>query len=1057
MRINSPEDSSLSANSRMEEKAMTDYSGAHDRRTSIVSIGLHHARCALEIVMPSARLYFTASVEEQWRALVGPWLREQAITAWKNPKPTVILTPSRAESFYLRSRLVDEGVTFLGLRFWTPSDARKSLLADLLPETGAPTQAELRLLARACAEKLIRKSGSDKATLTSVIREPGAFLRAYDLLLGAGWDPAREGAVYGRDLAREFQLALTQHRIATQTGLHRELWKKTSSPREAAISNLLVVGFNATHWPLWDLLKATAFSAEEAVVALTEPRFFAEEIDQLWISSWEEVSRSEVIIPDGPTISSDDNPPFANLVESYEKGESSFAPADGLSFCVTPDLASHIRAVILQTLDYLKRDSCTRLGIVFPEANALALGVAEELRRLGIPLDDGTGAWTPGLFEKRCWQSWLALQEEPGAPALIAWLRACEAQGVSSGLDGTVSALDAAKVLENALGETLIDDLPFLARHFEENARADHAPAVADFLRHRIALPETATFADFHTLTRRALKLLGWEAYRARLRLEPPEWLKATGQKLTRRTFLEWLRESTDSQTRTRGADGNHFYGKVHLLIYAQMTGQTWSHLILTGLNEGVWPRLFETGAFGSRHELIALNAQARSLNQLGAEQGGQGMGHETVSSDHGHCLLPLERQDLALRDLCTALESTSEAACLTALTTEEGRSLLPNDFFNHAYQSQTGHVLDEEKFQRMANATRDWCRSHDSLFTTSSSTAASSIASTQIAYAARRDASQPFGPYEFSYAQPPARPIQLWCKRWEQAWNHPAVVWLENIVGASPWPEGTLSWPRAVGTWVHRWLASALHEGQEKKSAPPELPVLLWAAADREASALRKRAHEVGKPLYPWWDQVWAQARTVALGLAEALVPHLDNHHFLCEFRLPDNLLVALPGTNQPDFVLKGRIDLLLIEPGLIPYDLASADFSGCACWIIDFKTGSASSLSAKKIDEGKGLQPVLYGLAIRALSAASTTISLQTPDAPLQPQVRLDTALETTSIFRSLDKLHREGVFGMRADSDNAYGYSPAYPMATRFVPSDILETKWELVHRMAMGESA
>src|SRR5471032_97136 len=120
--------------------------------------------------MPTTRLYFTASVEEQWHALAGPWLREQAVTAWKNPRPTVILTPSRAESFYLRSRLVDEGVAFLGLRFWTPSDARKFLLAESLPETNAPTQAELRLLARACAEKLNRKEGSDKATLTSVIR-----------------------------------------------------------------------------------------------------------------------------------------------------------------------------------------------------------------------------------------------------------------------------------------------------------------------------------------------------------------------------------------------------------------------------------------------------------------------------------------------------------------------------------------------------------------------------------------------------------------------------------------------------------------------------------------------------------------------------------------------------------------------------------------------------------------------------------------------------------------------------------------------------------------------
>ena len=208
--------------------------------------------------------------------------------------------PSRAESFYLRSRLVDEGVPFFGLRFWTPSDARQFLLAGLSSKIGAATQAELRLVARACAEKLAGRSGSDNATLKSVIREPGAFLRAYDLLLGAGWEPARAGAVYGRDLAREMQRALEKTRIDTQAGVHRHLRNEISKCEEPFIANLLVLGFNASHWPLWDLLKAVVFAAEEAVVALSEPRVFAEEIDQLWISSWEEVTGTEAISPPEP-------------------------------------------------------------------------------------------------------------------------------------------------------------------------------------------------------------------------------------------------------------------------------------------------------------------------------------------------------------------------------------------------------------------------------------------------------------------------------------------------------------------------------------------------------------------------------------------------------------------------------------------------------------------------------------------------------------------------------------------------------------------------------------
>jgi hypothetical protein len=173
--------------------------------------------------MARTRLFFTASAEEQWRELAGPWLLEQAARAWKNPKPTVILAPSRTEGFYLRGRLVEQGVPFLGLRFWTPSDARKFLLAEIGPALRAATQAELRLVARLCAEKLTDGPGADTATLTSVIRQPDPFLRAYDLLLGAGWDPAHEGAVYGRELARAVQDFLEKRYIATQAGVHRQL------------------------------------------------------------------------------------------------------------------------------------------------------------------------------------------------------------------------------------------------------------------------------------------------------------------------------------------------------------------------------------------------------------------------------------------------------------------------------------------------------------------------------------------------------------------------------------------------------------------------------------------------------------------------------------------------------------------------------------------------------------------------------------------------------------------------------------------------------------------
>ena len=115
----------------------------------------------------------------------------------------------------------------------------------------------------------------------------------------------------------------------------------------------------------------------------------------------------------------------------------------------------------------------------------------------------------------------------------------------------------------------------------------------------------------------------------------------------------------------------------------------------------------------------------------------------------------------------------------------------------------------------------------------------------------------------------------------------------------------------------------------------------------------------------------------------------------------------------------------------------------------MIDFKTGSAKNLNTKKLEAGVGLQAILYALAVRALGGEGIAVSLQTFDAPLKPQVQIEQVLAAAPLFRSLDRLHRDGIFGMRPDAENEYGFAPAYPLAMRPVPAGVLETKWALVH--------
>jgi hypothetical protein len=425
------------------------------------------------------------------------------------------------------------------------------------------------------------------------------------------------------------------------------------------------------------------------------------------------------------------------------------------------------------------------------------------------------------------------------------------------------------------------------------------------------------------------------------------------------------------------------------------------------------------------------------------------------VREDRGYCLLPQERLELALRDLCAAVEATTVGVCLAAMTQDAGRALMPADFFAQAWQARTGEVLDETAFRALASRTAEICRARRKLLSsqlTEGEITAPDPAATRMAYEARRDETKPFGRYEFAYESPPPEPIQLACKDWENGWNHPATAWLGRVVGVAAWPEGQLAWPRAVGTWAHRWLAFAL---KGCGGAPEKFQILLRQAAEGEAQRIRSAAGRAGIGLYPWWDHVWGQARSIALGLGENLGPELAKHQILSEYRLPAGLRGTLPGTDVPDFELRGRIDLLLVAPASPTWDPGSGDFAGCSCWIVDFKTGSSSSaLSGRKLEKGAGLQAYLYALAIQARGGEGIAVSLQTFDAPLAPQIQIEQVEAATALFRGLGRLHREGIFGMRPDAENEYGYAPVYPMATRFIGAEILNAKWKLVHGEAMA---
>ena len=91
----------------------------------------------------------------------------------------------------------------------------------------------------------------------------------------------------------------------------------------------------------------------------------------------------------------------------------------------------------------------------------------------------------------------------------------------------------------------------------------------------------------------------------------------------------------------------------------------------------------------------------------------------------------------------------------------------------------------------------------------------------------------------------------------------------VEHLVGADRGrgirgPDGGMSWQVAIGTWAHNWLRDGLKEANRLGTAAA-FSVHVRAAADRALQVMQARAAQIGVPLYPWWEQVWAEAYNAA------------------------------------------------------------------------------------------------------------------------------------------------------------------------------------------------
>lgn len=871
-----------------------------------------------------------------------------------------------------------------------------------------------------------------RGVAASVAMESSGLMRALDDLSAAGWGwEELPGGGEIRAVVEEFRGRLDRSGLWAAQRCDWALERVSLEGGATPLRAILIHGFTGANWPLWSLLLAGARSAEEVVVTLTCPRRQAERVDQLWVSSWEEhlgLGVNELEAGPGPS-------PFGSLAEHLEAGElvTGSAGRGGPGFEIGEDAAAEARAIVGVAMGWLGCHDGGRIAIVFSRAGVLSREVGGLLGVLGVPHDDALGFPSGHVADEAAWREWLGLQAEWTAGCLERLL-AKRPPGLWPLPDGGQGLLER---LERAIGVTLDEGLDVLraALGASGHPRDRAALAALDGVG-RIA--EAGVFDAMAQEAAMALDRLGWGARASALRARARPLMDRLQGVVKRNQFLKWAEAAMETGGRDRDPRGREPYARVHLVSAREAEAQAWDHVILAEMNEGEWPRVGPADAFLPEAARAALNRRA-------VVAGSQGEGHESVERGRGLMLGDAEWRYVGLRQCFNLIEGARAGLCLTARLRGEddpGRLLGPADVLVKAHYVATGELLTDERMAMMARqAAPRWsgigARIASARGTEGPSWAGAGPTGVRVAWDARRDRETTFGPYDFCLRRPPAAPVRLACRVWEDAWRYPATTWLRALVGVEPaiaLGESDVE-ARSLGTWAHEWLAQALNPARRGVFVPAPEPGVALAAVAVAATQSRSRAEGVfraaGRDLPGLWDAVWRRALWAARAMCEEALG--EGGGFLgTEWNLPEGCELDLGEGVR--LRLRGRVDLVRSE---------TAGFGGGVA-VIDFKTGGEVKLTASEIASGKGLQVVLYGEALRELGASEVWLRIVRPTGGgTSRAIARDDVLD---VLRALARMQDTGAFGVRGEMYSEFGYSPEYPMATLPVPGDINDARWE-----------
>lgn len=932
-------------------------------------------------------------------------------TAWQSALPSVVVTPNPAINNMIRKHLSEQGVGLMGVEFVRPDDLRSVLSEKLLESAPEANIVNLAAIMRDVATSL-RNQCPENRTFLAMSTAPDFLLDTVLLLASGGWNAKTIPSEDLRQVAEGFMVRVDQLglKIAPQYDLRAQM---EAQRREPVFNEIAMVGFDASYWEIWGLLSASALSAKKATVWLPDWSTRGEELEMVWFSSWEHLIGSEIIPLEGETGSSR----LECIAECYESSiedaepETLIAPID---LRVEDGYGEMAKSVVGEILSKVET-GVERICVAVPSNCFVGRSISKILCELEVEHFYAEGNRKSGVGESGAWDALLKYLETEEITFLKAFFQALPT--VPKGMTGKrVTTAKLVRALERFRDEVITDQSDVIISKLEGSERKTDA-VLLKFIRSLKHLPFEDSIKGFCGALESVCQFLGWNERASMVKDRGNSCRFAEGT-FHRAVFLSWIADSASL------SDRSDFAGKAYAPIQiVPLDGAhllEWDHVVLVGVNEGVFPMNPEYPAYISVSDLKALNDRVKELNRY-AITGSEDDAH--VIPGHALCLSPMQIRVMQGRNFSRILRN-SQSISLYAIARDEtngGTEMFPSEVFSVCYSLKHGTALKQEHFQRITGTGELYS------FPNVSTYPHSRVEEFKTAKALRENPTGHFSEYEFSI-QRPNHGVRIAASDWSLLNKVPELVFLKRFLGVVLSSEGDeFQWERAIGTWAHRILSQAIGSGAVLLPKGDEWRKRIINAGNQLREDFKVLAENSASPAPGWLDHLVSQSISLAVkvagNLGDANLQDYGYTHVFSEWQLDESF-----SFEGDPIACYGSLDLLLTND--------PESIKGAKVAVFDMKTGKDSKLSVKGINKGDGTQIVSYGLGLSTAGAVEVAMGIITQGGVVAPQVTLEDLEESMQDRKGLGGLLKRlahGDFGHKGTIRDDFSFFDRLPLAT------------------------